>query len=87
MNEPEYTLTEVVDLERPARHETSAGHVDYIYDGINFWCERVGTPCPAGPGETLPRKGWRHKPDCRCSRCREARKLKRAAARHKDAAP
>jgi hypothetical protein len=81
VNGSEYTLAEVVDLERPAWHVTRSGAVDFIYDGINFWCGRIGNPCRPGVGESLPRSGWRHKDGCRCPRCREARRVKRAQRR------
>ena len=37
---PTFTLAEVAELERPAEHRDAAGKIDYIYDGINFWCDR-----------------------------------------------
>ena len=84
MGQHEFTLAEVVDLERPAWHVIRSGAVDYIYDGINFWCGKVGNPCPTGgldSGATLPLEGWRHKEDCKCPPCREARRAKRARRR------
>ena len=81
LSKPQFTLAEVVDLERPASHITASGDVDYIYDGINFWCGRVGNPCRLGPGEVLPASGWEHKDDCRCPSCRDARKIRRETRR------
>jgi hypothetical protein len=68
---PRFTLAQVVYLERPAWHLTPIGDVDYLYDGINFWCERIGRACPLAKREALPRGGWRHGVECRCPDCRE----------------
>ena len=70
---PKFTLSEIVDLERPARHRDGAGQVDYIYDGITFWCDREGQKCPFPRSTTMPQEEWRHRPDCDCRGCREAR--------------
>lgn len=70
--DPRFTLAEVAALERPAWHLTATGDADYVYDGINFWCDRIGSACPLARSETLPRLGWRHKADCRCPGCSNA---------------
>jgi hypothetical protein len=78
---PTFTLGEIVDLERPARHTDASGAIDYHYDGINFWCGE-GQGCPVSPEEELPREGWRHMPACRCQKCREARGPRRPKRPH-----
>jgi hypothetical protein len=70
--EPRFTLDEVTALERPAWHLATTGDADYVYDGINFWCDRIGSACPLARREALPRQGWRHRADCHCPGCHEA---------------
>lgn len=83
MSKHRFTLTQVVDAERPAWHETSSGAVDYTYDGIHFWHgDGGGREMVNGSGQ-LPREGWRHKADCRCAACRETRKAARAKRRRR----
>ena len=76
--ETAFSLSQVVDLERPAEHLDAHGKLDYTYDGINFWCERDGKACPLDR-QAPPREGWRHKDKCRCAVCRERRKAGTAA--------
>ena len=71
-NVPTFTLAEVADLERPAEHRDAAGKIDYIYDGINFWCDREGMSCSFQRSLTMPQDGWRHHQGCRCPLCSEA---------------
>lgn len=71
--EPRFTLTEVVAFERPAWHLTSSGRLEYEYDGINFWAGAPGRAPSLEQRETMPREGWRHRPDCPCLPCRQAR--------------
>jgi hypothetical protein len=68
--EPRYTRAEIVELDRPAWHLTFAGTVDYLFDGINFWCDGPGLGCPLDRIKGLPEEGWRHRADCRCEGCR-----------------
>jgi hypothetical protein len=71
LTDKEFALSDVVDLERPAWHPQKSGEIDFIYDGINFWCGSIGTPCPAdGNAPVLPLTGWHHKARCRCPGCR-----------------
>jgi hypothetical protein len=37
---PVRTLSQVLALERPARHRDATCRVDYVYDGVTFWCDR-----------------------------------------------
>lgn len=59
------TLTQVLELERPAWHEGG----EFSYDGIDLWREVDGSKRATQVSEA-PQSGWRHAPDCRCSVCR-----------------
>jgi hypothetical protein len=59
------TLTQVLELERPAWHEDG----EFSYDGIDLWRDVDGSKRATQVSEA-PQSGWRHAPDCHCSICR-----------------
>lgn len=70
--EPLLKLDDVMDAERRAWHLTAGGEVDYLFDGINFWCVEPGRACTQQEWDVVPREGWRHLLDCRCRLCGRA---------------
>lgn len=61
---------EVVQSERRAWTEDHESARLYFYDGINFWYRRGRSEPQQVPIWSAPRGGWRHREDCRCTRCR-----------------
>lgn len=68
---PRFTISEVLDLERPAWARGKGDEVAH-YDGIQLWLLK-----PSGRQEALtrqvPKAGWWHRAKCNCPACREAR--------------
>jgi hypothetical protein len=72
MQQMSYSLDEILDLERPAYHEAGDKLIDFVYDGINFWCQEQDATRAVTPRERMPEAGWRHMLSCSCPRCRRA---------------
>jgi hypothetical protein len=68
-----YTLSEILELERPAYHEAQDKLIDFVYDGIDFWCQRDDATRAVSALEPVPEQGWRHMLSCPCASCRRAR--------------
>ena len=56
MQQMSYTLDEILDLERPAYHEAGDKLIDFVYDGINFWCQEQERRGPSARANACPRR-------------------------------